>query len=193
MRDGPKTSETSDEAALITRARAGDDAAFAQIVAEHAGAVFRIACGLLDGSDAEDVTQEVFIRVHRGLPGFRGGSKLSTWIYRIATNVALKRRRRRRVATVPMESAEPRSDQPDPSANLHHAERRQLLHSALEQLPEPQRAVVVLRGLEGLSFQEVAHVLGIQRPTAESRMARAKQKLRLILGQQLDEAPRGDD
>ena len=189
----PHDAEVTDENLLLLHV-AGEPDSFRELLERHQPWVYRFLLARVRSPElAEELCQDVFLRVSRGAKGFRGKAKLSTWIFRIATNVALKRRKRRRVATVSMEAVEPPSHRPDPSVALHQAERRELLHRALDQLPEPQRAVVVLRGLEGLSFQEVANVLGIQRPTAESRMARAKQKLRTILGQQLDEAPRGDD
>ncbi|MBI3724073.1 sigma-70 family RNA polymerase sigma factor [bacterium] len=172
------------EARLIARARSGEAAAFEEIVRVHSDAVFRVVAGHLGSSEAEDASQEVFLQVHRGLRAFEGRSLLSTWIFRIATNVALKRlrRKRRRPSSRSIEEGEAvAADGPAPEAGLDSSELRAVLLRALDRLPEEQRAVVVLRGIEGLPFEEVARVLGIVRPTAESRMARAKEKLRSLL------------
>lgn len=167
--------------------RADDHSAFEQIVEQHAPAVYRICAGLMGArhgdADAEDAAQEVFTRVFTGLPGFKGESSVSTWIFRIATNVALTRVKRRR--SRPRAQAlvdEPNEPRAGPQDALAAQERREAVRRAVEQLPEEQRAVVVLRGFEGLSFEEVAQVLGILRPTAESRMSRAKERLRGLLG-----------
>jgi RNA polymerase sigma-70 factor (ECF subfamily) len=162
----------------------GDDhSAFERIVEEHAPAVYRIVAGHLGSGEAEDAAQEVFTRVYLGLPGFKGESAVATWIFRIATNVALTRAKRRkkrpRAGTLDDEPAEPRGG---PEDDLATRERREAVRRAVEQLPEDQRAVVVLRSFQGLSFDEVAQVLGILRPTAESRMARAKERLKGLLG-----------
>ncbi len=166
----------------MERARGGDPRAFEEIVRSHADATYRIAAAMIGASHAEDVVQETFLRVHRGLPRFRGESRLRTWIYRIATNVSLTRRGRMAARPAePLGDADPVSTAPGPDAESVTEERKALLRRALDQLPEHQRAVVILRVIEGLSFEETARILGIRRPTAESRMARAKDRLRQIL------------
>ena len=81
----------ADEQALVAAARAGDADAFERLVARHADAVYRVCAGHLGAQDAEDAAQEVFLRIHQGLAGFEGSSQLSTWIFRVATNVSLTR------------------------------------------------------------------------------------------------------
>jgi RNA polymerase sigma-70 factor (ECF subfamily) len=177
-----------DEAALLAAARAGDRAAFERIVARHAGAVFRIAAGILGPDEAEDAAQEAFVRIHQGLARFGGEASLATWIYRIATNVALTRaRRRRRLRIFRRLSGAPEAATQDlgPAENAIVDERQAAVRRAIAALPEKERAVVILRGIEGLSFDEVARALGIKRPTAESRMARAKERLREALARWL--------
>jgi RNA polymerase sigma-70 factor (ECF subfamily) len=174
----------ADEQALVAAARSGDAAAFERLVARHADAVFRICAGHLGAQEAEDAAQEVFIRVHSGLAGFQGTSQLGTWIFRVATNVSLtrSRQRRRRPRPTALDSApEASSHEPSPDQGLEDDERRDAVRRAVRELPEEQRAVAVLRALEGLPFEDVARILKIKRPTAESRMNRAKEKLRSTL------------
>ena len=174
---------------LVRRARAGDEDAFAQIVSEHSGIVFRLLASQVGAEHAEDATQEVFLRVHRGLARFRGDARLGTWIYRIATNVGLQRlryTRRRPLLERLGVGAEPPSPLPGPDADVGAKERRDALRRALLQLPEGQRAVVSLR-MQGISFAEIAKSLGIRRPTAESRMARGKDRLRVLLADWIQE------
>lgn len=177
----------ADEQALVAAARSGDAAAFERLVARHADAVFRVCAGHLGAQDAEDAAQEVFIRIHQGLAGFQGDSQLSTWIFRIATNVSLTRskQRRRRRPAASLDGAhgtlEVAAATATPREELEDEERREAVRRAVAELPEDQRAVAVLRGLEGFSFEEVARILGIKRPTAESRMNRAKEKLKRAL------------
>jgi RNA polymerase sigma-70 factor (ECF subfamily) len=178
----------ADEQALVAAARAGGTAgaiAFERLVERHADAVYRVCAGHLGAQEAEDAAQEVFLRVHQGLAGFHGDSQLSTWIYRVATNVSLTRSRQRRRRPRPA-SLDTTLEAATPSARegleeLESLERRDAVRQAVRELPEEQRAVAVLRALEGFSFEEVARILGIKRPTAESRMNRAKEKLKRAL------------
>ena len=178
-----RTLERADEAELLSRARAGDGEAFADLVrALHAG-VYRVAAAHLGPDDAEDATQEVFVKIHKALPRFEGRSRLSTWAFRIATNVSLNRLRsqRRRPKAASLEEGWHASQSPGPHAHAAGDELRSAFREALDALPPEQRAVVVLRGVEGLPFEEVSRVLEIPVPTAQSRMSRARAKLRLHL------------
>jgi RNA polymerase sigma-70 factor (ECF subfamily) len=179
---GPDDGRQAGEQALVARARQGDPSALEEIVRGHASSVYRIVAGHLGQDEAEDATQEAFVHVQRGLATFEGRARLSTWIHRVATNVALKRLRTRRRKPAPEALvAEPLAGGAGPDAASAAREERAALLAALDHLPEPQRAVVVLRAIEGLSFEEVARTLGIPVPTAESRMARAREKLRVLL------------
>lgn len=174
----------SDEAAWIAAARAGDVPAFERLVQRHAEPIYRIVAGHLGAGEAEDAAQEVFLRVHQGLAGFRGGCEFSTWVFRIATNVALTRaaRRRRHPPAVTLAPGDaPPAPAAGPAETSARAERRQAVRAALAALPDAERAVAVLRGLEQLPFDEIARILGISRPAAESRMARARERLRTLL------------
>lgn len=151
---------------------------------EHAGAVYSVVLGFARGPEADDLAQDVFLRLVQGLPGFQGQARLSTWVHRVATNVGLNHLRGRRRRPPPQRLAEDApliASGPGPARELDAREEREAFRRALEELPPELRAVVVLRVHRGLPFQEIASVLEIPRPTAESRMARAKERLRARL------------
>lgn len=149
-----------------------------------APAVYGVVLGFVDARDADDVAQEVFLKVVQGLPSFDGRSQLGTWVYRIATNVGLNflRSRKRKPAPARLTpDIEIPSGALSADAALDERAARAAFQRALDELGEDLRAVVVLRVHQGLSFDEIAAVLGIPRPTAESRMARARERLRAPL------------
>lgn len=187
-----------DDEALAGRAAAGEERAFEELVSRYQARVFRLACRLTaDDGEAKDVLQETFLAAYRGLPGFRGLSRFSTWLYRIATNAALMvRRTRARRPTESLEAFLPRFD----SDGVHAAEPADLLaasradelldrkrlaekaRAGLDQLPEIYRAAFVLRDLEEMSTGEVAEVLGIDAAAVRQRVHRARLMLRGYLG-----------
>jgi RNA polymerase sigma-70 factor (ECF subfamily) len=177
------------EAALIQRCAAGDDSAFAELVAEHQRMVVQLAMNLLgDRDEAMDLSQDVFIRVFRTIGQFRGQSALRTWIYRIAVNQARNRhrfwRRRRRSDQVSLDAhVEAHGDfqcgaETGPDRILAQKELAVRLKDALDALPFDQRTVVVLREVDGLSYDEIAFSLGVAVGTVKSRLTRARQTLR---------------
>ena len=183
------------EAALIQRCAAGDDSAFAELVAEHQRMVVQLAMNLLgDRDEALDLSQDVFIRVFRTIGQFRGQSALRTWIYRIAVNQARNRhrfwRRRRRSDQVSLDAhVEAHGDfqcgaETGPDRILAQKELAARLKDALDALPFDQRAVIVLREIDGLSYEEIATSLNVAVGTVKSRLARARESLRLALGAQ---------
>jgi RNA polymerase sigma-70 factor (ECF subfamily) len=179
--------------ALVQQCAAGDEEACSRLVTDHQRMVYQLALHLLgDPQEALDVSQEVFLRVFRTLAQFRGQSTLRTWIYRIVVNQASNRqrwwRRRRRSQQVALdehtathgELAEARAfAQPDSVLAQHEAAAR--VWGALDALPFDQRAVVVLREIDGLSYEEIATSLGVAVGTVKSRLARARESLRLAL------------
>ena len=178
-----------DEAGLVQRARAGEAGAFEAIVEAHSAGAYRVAAGMVGADEAEDIVQEVFLRVHQGLSTFRGEGSLRSWIYGIATKLSLHRlrtRRRWRWIT-PLGERDPvtRNAQ-HPDRPLELSERQAALETALQRLPEHQRAVVVLRAYEGLTYAEISAALGVRQPTVESRMARARQTLRGLMAEWLN-------
>jgi len=183
-----------DESALIDRCLAGDDTAFDQIVLRYQDMVFSLSCRLLGGYDeAVDLSQEVFLQVYRKLSSFRRDASLRTWIYRIVINRAKNQKRwwKRRInemTAVPIEEAETRtrsgrallrtSDEIAPDAELARKEQSQLLHRAIEKLPFDQKTILLLKEIEGLSYEEISTTLGLPLGTVKSRLARARKSLR---------------
>jgi len=145
---------------------------------------------MLDGDrvEAEDTAQDIFVEVYRSLPGFNGRSRLDTWVHRIAVNVCLQRRRKKRLPTVELEDGlqeldgfAPCSNGFDPLAEAVRGEMRDDVGAAVEALPEGQREVVLLHGMQGLSYAEVAEALGCPVGTVKSRLSAAFKRLRLAL------------
>ncbi len=181
-----------DDRALVERCRAGDVAAFEPLVEKYRPRVYRLAFNVLrDTEEALDAAQEAFIRAYQALPSFRGQSAFYTWLFRITMNVASDRVRQRAArgrafGTERVEEEEwertlvDRSEAPDASAA--RAEERRRIQRALESLPEHHRAIIMLSDLEGLSYREIAEVLGIPMGTVMSRLHNARKRLRQALG-----------
>jgi len=175
------TDETSDEA-LAAGAAAGDAEAFRALYLRYRTMVFTLALRTLGNeADAEDALQKAFLRVHRALPGFRGESKLSTWIWQVAASVALSHRRSRRPAAAAIDDLgadEPRDAGPAPDAAAAAADDAALLARHLAALPRRDRAILHMRYSEGRSFEEIGNILGMPVGTAKSLVFRAKAELR---------------
>ena len=184
--------EAEQDRVLIESAQKGDKLAFKQLVLRHQRRAFAIALGLLrDEQDAREVVQEAFLRVHKGLDSFHGGSTFFTWLYRIVTNLSidLMRKPSRRTAELD-ESREideadipllSRIDGADPLDVLRRAEIRNKLEAALDALPAYHRGVIVMREVEGLSYEEMAEAMGVSKGTIMSRLFHARQKLQRAL------------
>ena len=174
----------------LSRFLAGDVLGFEQIVRFYSAMVFSLAARLVGPADAEDVVQETFLRAYHGLGKFRGESSLKTWLYAIALNRARARMGtlgRLRAMFVPGRTREDDpfatlDDAADPAAspeeNAVLRERRVRLRAAIRALPEEFRAAVLLRDLEGLSYEEVAETLGVPIGTVRSRLARGRALLK---------------
>ena len=180
------------ESALIQRCAAGDESASSELVAEHQRMVVQLAMNLLgDRDEALDLSQEVFLRVFRTIHRFRGQSSLRTWIYRIAVNQARNRhrfwRRRHRADQVSLDDhLATHGDfisegDATPERVLAQKELASRLQAALDRLPFDQRTAIVLREIDGLSYEEIAFSLGVAVGTVKSRLTRARQALRLEL------------
>jgi RNA polymerase sigma-70 factor (ECF subfamily) len=183
---GPEAEDGSADERAVARFRAGDAAGFEAIVRRYSGMVFTLAARLVGPFDAEDVVQETFFRAWRGLESFRGDSSLKTWLYAIALN----RIRARRGALARLRSVFGRGEGGadvdfslvdgladaglSPEENAARAEQRGRLRKAILSLPEEFRPAVVLRDLEGLSYEEVAAVLAVPIGTVRSRLARGR-------------------
>jgi len=173
---------------LVARAAGGDGDAYAALVARYEDLVYTVAVRVIgDEDDARDVAQETFIRAHRALPRFRGDSKFSSWLYRIAVNRALthlKRNRRRGISVdidgtnaVESSALDPPRQQ-DPGQRVVDEEFRLSVRSAVAELPPKYRAVVALFYLEERSYKEVTEILGIPMGTLKTHLHRARQLLR---------------
>jgi RNA polymerase sigma-70 factor (ECF subfamily) len=179
--------------ALVQECAAGSEDACTRLVTDHQRMVYQLALHLLgDPQEALDLSQEVFLKVFRTLPQFRGQSTLRTWIYRIVVNQASNRqrwwRRRRRSQQVAIEEHTAlHGELPDvrelsmPDRVLQVRETAGRVWHAMNQLPFEQRAVIVLREIEGLSYEEIATSLDVAVGTVKSRLARARETLRLAL------------
>ena len=182
-----------DERTLVTELKAGSEAAFDHVVTHYHAPIFNLALGIVGHPhDAADVTQEVFLKVFRGIHGFRGGSSLKTWLYRIAIREALNHQRWRHRHHREQFSLEDDTHAPSLGSRLENSspspfdetalrEQQDLVRSALMQVPPPFRGAIILRDLEGLSYEEVAEVLEISVGTVKSRILRGRRALREIL------------
>lgn len=181
------------EAALIQRCAAGDEDACAELVAEHQRMVYQLSLNLLgDHNEALDLSQEVFLRVFRTIHGFRGQSALRTWIYRIVVNQARNRqrwwRRRHRSQQISLdEHMNAHGELPAPGNHgspdriLGQKQLAERIRTSLDRLPFDQRTAIVLREIDGLSYEEIGFSLGIAVGTVKSRLARARDALRAQL------------
>jgi RNA polymerase sigma-70 factor, ECF subfamily len=166
-----------DERAVVIAAQKGDREAFKLLYDCYRDRVYNfIFYSMGDELRTEDVLQVVFVKVFRGLPGFRFEASLATWIYRIALNECLNQQRRRVLRQVPFESLLGSDDEPCATpSDLQHAEaeRRQIVHRAVMELSPKLRSVVALRYLDELSYEEIAGVLECSAGTVASRLNRA--------------------
>ena len=172
------------EECLLRRLKAHDHAAFEELTRQYEARIYNLHCWMTgDRLLAQDLTQETFLAIWRGIDGFQGKAKLLTWIHRIARNVALQHIRKRTLNTVPLE------DVADEIANdpvTHAAEREMLrdkVREALAELPQEQREALVLNKMSGLSHPEVARILDRPLGTVKWHIAQALQSLRLSLRQ----------
>ena len=173
-----------DERELIERCRSGDDTAFAELVDRYKDLVYGLIYRMVrDRSLADDLAQDVFLKVHRGLPYFRGEARLSTWIFRIVQNVCVQTRTSRR----PDVSLEDRHDDSPPrqfgSVDQAFAaiEDRDRLDKALVQLPPNYRMLVVAHYMRGVQYESLAEALNLPLGTVKTHLYRAKRRLRELL------------
>ncbi|MCB9685094.1 MAG: sigma-70 family RNA polymerase sigma factor [Alphaproteobacteria bacterium] len=178
---------------LLEAVLKGDGTAYRGLVEKYQGRVYAMVYGMLrNREDARDVTQEAFVKAYRNLESFRLESSFYTWIYRIAMNLAIDftRKRKRRETSGFDENIAARDEDGD-IAEAHHEdgpgrqlERKQLfarIMTAMQQLPEDQRQVILLRELEGLQYKEIAEIMEIPEGTVMSRLFYARKKLQKLL------------
>ena len=178
MREG----DAADAPQFLERLRAGDARAFEELVAAHQHRVFGVALRMLgNAAEAEEIAQEAFLRAHRSFPEFRGDARLSTWLYAIVSRLCLNRLAsgdRNAVAhgeEILLRIADPREG---PEAGAERTELESALYRAIAELSEERRVVVILRDLEGLSYEEIASVLSLELGTVRSRLHRARMDLK---------------
>ncbi len=176
-----------EEKELIRLAQAGNGEAFGQLVGRYKAKVFGLAYGLTrDRVIADDLAQEIFIKAYFVLPKFEFRSEFGTWLYRVAINhirdYLRKSKQRRR--DVPLENvpeikmvAENRTREEE----KEEERRREMVHRALESLPEKHRVILMLRDIQGLSYEEIGRILGLSPGTVDSRLFRARKKLMAII------------
>lgn len=196
-----KAQEVALDKVLVARFKGGDEAAFEEMVSRYWDRIYAMVLQLLRNSqDAEEVTQDAFIRAHRGLENFRGDSSFSTWLYQIATNLARNRYwywfRRKRDKSVSFDQTVG-GDSDTTLAEIFQAdietpqdiavtnEFQERVTAAMELLNVKHREVLVLRNVKSLSYEEIANHLGISIGTVKSRIARARESLRDRLGNEL--------
>jgi RNA polymerase sigma-70 factor (ECF subfamily) len=183
----------SQESGVIAELKAGSEEAYAWLIGEFHQPIYSLVYRIVnDPSDAADTTQDVFLKVFRGMKQFHGESSLKTWIYRIALHEAANRRRwwfRHKVHETPMDpveacecafTGEERLVDPgeSPFDRFAHAEVRAVVEQALAHVPEPYRTALILRDLEEMSYEEIAEVLQISQGTVKSRITRGRNALR---------------
>ncbi|MDR2513804.1 MAG: sigma-70 family RNA polymerase sigma factor [Christensenellaceae bacterium] len=173
---------------LLRRAAAGDGKAFAELMQERQHAIYALALRMMGSrEDALDMAQEALLRIFQNLGAFRAEASFSTWTYRIAANVcldALRRRARRKESSLELlrgEGFEPSDSAPSPEGAALEHERAEEMHRALASLPPDQRAAIVLRDVQGLSYEEAAEALGVNLNTLKSRLFRGRRLLRGLL------------
>jgi RNA polymerase sigma-70 factor (ECF subfamily) len=175
----------ADEAALVDAVRRGAPGSREAIYHRYKRRVFALALRIVGALDAEEVAQEAFIRVFRGLPKFRGDAALGTWIYRLAVNAALSHRARR--ANAPMADSEDGASAErvvGVTPEARDLALRKQLERALAALPVGYRTVIVLHDVEGLEHEEVASILGCHVGTSKSQLHKARGRLREVLAAQ---------
>ena len=198
----PSTLRPTD-AELAAASGKGDPAAFGELVLRHQDRAFNLAFRLTGShEDAADAVQEAFLKAYRGIQSFRRQSSFYTWLFRIVVNEVRSRRRRKGPAgrgdfsldagsdCDPAKGpAAVQSDGPDPSEEASQAERRQIVHEALQALEFDQRAIIALRDIEGRDYAEIAEVLGCPAGTVKSRLHRARMTLKDALAPKLGPTP----
>lgn len=182
---------TSADTDLISRAAGGDSSAFQALVERHRSMVYRVAYQFAGNHhDAEDIAQEVFIKVYRSLDRFRQDAQLTSWMYRIVMNACIDHRRRQRPAVAAPfgEEAEQRmlntpEERPDPEERAYAGELGQVLENEIGRLPNGQRVVFVMRHHQGMKLCEIAEALGLAEGTVKRQLHAAVHRLRQALTQ----------
>lgn len=182
------------EKSLLERAKAGEITAFEQLIESYQRKIFNIALRMLGNhDDANDLAQEVLIRIYKSIKSFKEQSSFSTWIYRITTNVCLDEiRKRKNKKTISLDEEiklddgdikrQIESDEPSPEDMAEKHELKRIVNDAIAMLSDEHRVAIILRDMQGLSYEEIAEALKLPEGTVKSRINRARQSLKYILG-----------
>jgi RNA polymerase sigma-70 factor (ECF subfamily) len=188
----------AEDRGLVIRASEGDIGAFTKLVRDNSSLVYRVALRMLGTDDAQDASQEVWVRVWRNIKSFRGESAFTTWLYRITVNTCLSirqkeaRREERELGDEVPYLPEPSGGDADPEAAALSAERREEIQAALQHVRAEHRAALVLRHMEGLSYAEIAEVLDIPDGTAKGWVSRGRAAMLVVLAEK-DGLPRAEE
>lgn len=181
------------EDSLIKKAKDGDSAAFGMLMEKHMNTVYNIALRMTENrEDAEDITQDVMIKIFRVLDSFKGNSKFSTWVYRVAVNTCLdelKKKKNKKHFSLDAKikgedgeiEADIKDDSPSPEKLAERRELRDMVGEAIKKLSDEHRAVIVLRDIRGMSYGEIGEILKCGEGTVKSRISRARAQLKKIL------------
>lgn len=184
--DSPSAATRHQDAELVGRARKGDYEAFEELVRRYRNEVFAVAYHYVrNREEAWDLSQEVFIKAHRGLKSFRGDASFKTWLLRITANRCKDHFKKRRLKTVALEDMDGRQDPaavaPEPDQQAQHAELGRAIQEALGTLSDKHRTAFILREYEGLSYGEIAEAMGCSMGTVMSRLHHARKKMQKAL------------
>jgi RNA polymerase sigma-70 factor (ECF subfamily) len=191
---------STEETLFVSRLRANEDAAYDELVRDYHAGIYHSACRMLnDPGEAADVTQDIFVKVFRNIARFRGQCSLKTWIYKVAMSEILnrlrwsKRRFRHQTVSLDDEPAEGRPGAPiqvrdrgpDPEEVLETRERNAAIQTGLDKLSKQHRSIVVLRDIQGFTYEEISDILGISIGTVKSRLSRGREELKKCLARYL--------
>lgn len=195
----PKTAQTSEDSFLVEQCRRGDSAALERLIVRYHSRIYNTILRICtNADDAAELTQETFVKVIENISDFEGRSGFYTWVFRIAVNLTLNYRQRgsrlafrsldaendeeNEQAKGALKAVLSSDDLPDPAAVAANKELCQIVLKALKKLDDAQRAVIVLRDIEGMNYAQIGEVLKIELGTVKSRISRARNSLREILG-----------
>lgn len=184
---------SDNEKSLLEKSKAGDITAFEQLIDGYQHKIFNIALRIVGNyDDASDLAQEVLIRVYKSISAFKEQSSFSTWIYRITTNACLdeiRKRKNRKIISldeeIKVDDGEMKrqivSDEPLPEDTAEKRELKKMVNDAISRLSEEHRMAIVLRDIQGFSYEEIARMINCPEGTVKSRISRARQSLKNVL------------
>lgn len=186
-----KTTVDIQEQEFIKELKAGSEKAFSRLISENQTKVYRIALSIVKNhSDAEDIAQEVFIRIYTSISSFKGNSSLATWIYKITYNRSLdflKKNNKKMKTTKTLDDPEDAElltlagERFIPEKDFEDKQMKEDIHDALKKLPEDQRQLIELKDIHGFSYEEIMEITGLKDGTMKSRLNRARTSLRKML------------